>query len=196
MRVVETSRYLNNPLIFPVVNRNLLDKILREYYINYVVQMIDRGIGKVEYTWHPQYYPHRRKNKGNIYAALPGVEWARCGRDTCLFCPEIYNKKTKRYTGDCNVSIWPRYEKERDAVLSVRRKAREKLDVEISKNGEGISIEKRRMLEAIEIKEKLVGVRGRYNVGLITWELGCNRMTATSIKAVLDKHYPVGMIET
>lgn len=195
IKIVETSRYLNNPLIFPVVNRNLLDKIIREYYINYIVEMIDRGVGKVFYTWHPQFTSYeKRKSKGTIYAALPGVEWARCKdkkgkpRDTCLFCPELYDKKTRRHNKDCNRNIWAQYERKRDGVIHARQMRLLDKEEEILKDK--IPLIKRKMDEAKIRRHEFIR-DGKYVIALICDRLSIDRLKAGHIRTLLELDYPI-----
>ena len=191
IKVIETSRYLNNPLILPVVNRNLLDKIIREYYINYVIEMVGRGVGYVYFTWVKQFDPKpRRKSKGKIYMYWPAVELSRCGRTTCLHCPKVYNKRTRRYTGDCNKFIWPQYERKRDAILHKRRQA-ELESGEVTENDEIVAKIVTKMRKATEIKEKLIGHKGKYSLALICVECNVNRENGGLILNYLKDTHPI-----
>lgn len=192
IKIVETSRYLNTPMIFPIVNRNLLDKIIREYYVNYVVEMKDRGIGKVFYTWHPQWKTHdMRKGKGWMYVSLPGVEWARCGRKTCLYCPKLYNKKTRRHSKSCSKTIWAQYERKRDTVLHKRRQQEVNEEKERAEEEDTTPQIVKDMDHAIEIRDQLIGIKGTYDVALICYSLKTHRDNATTIKRLLDNKYPI-----
>lgn len=110
---IESSRYLNNPLIICVVNRNLIDKTIREYYCNYCVEMRRRGVARVYRTWRPQWYdkPYR-KTAIDIFLPYPGVDLAECDRTTCLECKELPT---------CNKYIWPKYERKRAETIAYYR---------------------------------------------------------------------------
>ncbi len=175
VRVIETTRYKNIPLIFPVVNRNLLDKIVREFYINYVCEMTDIGIGTVWFTYRRQWETFtRRKRKSKMYVYWPGVEISRCGRETCLFCPELPT---------CNKYIWPQYERKRAAILEKRREA----DRERDKEEEKKSKPKLRDLYHDDFLPKLDTLydrKDRVSVSLIEYYLGVNKTTAQGLKAL------------
>lgn len=121
VQTIESTRFQNNPLFIPVVNRNLLDKTIREYYLNYVIQMFDRGIGRVYRTKHSQWEDKFiRKTAFNIYIYSPGIDLAECGRDTCLECPNLPT---------CNKNIWPQYERKRaEAIAFYQKRGEEKLE--------------------------------------------------------------------
>jgi len=105
VQTIESTRFENNPLFIPVVNRNLIDKTVREYYINYTVEMYDRGIGRVFRTKHSQWVDHlTRRTAYNIYLFSPGQLIAECGRDTCLECPELWKCIKGHDLKNCNKS--------------------------------------------------------------------------------------------
>lgn len=175
VKVVETTRYKNIPLIFPVVNRGLLDKIVREFYINYVVEMTDLGIGTVWFTYRRQWETFtRRKRKSKMYVFWPGVEIARCGRETCLFCPELPT---------CNKYIWPQYERKRADILEKRRMADRERDKEEEKKKKP-NLRDLYHNDFLPRLDDLIGKKNVASVPLIEYHLEVNRTTAQQLKAL------------
>ena len=110
VQTIESTRFQNNPLFIPVVNLNLLDKTIREYYINYVVVMFDRGIGRVYRVKHSQWEDKRTRSTAfNLYCYTPGFLLQKCGVDSCLKCAEL---------STCNKYIYPQYERIRAEMIS------------------------------------------------------------------------------
>lgn len=119
VQIIESSRFQNNPLLIPIVSRTLLDKTVREFYINYVIQIFERGFAKVYFTWHSQWEDKSmKKTKTELYIYDPGVTLARCGRTTCLSCPKLWKcSVTKESVKDgCDTESCIHYKK-----IKVRR---------------------------------------------------------------------------
>ena len=109
VQTIESTRFQNNPLLIPVVNLNLIDKIVRDYYVNYVVNMFDRGFGRAYRTKHSQWEDKQMKRTAfNVYIYTPGLELSRCNRITCLGCKSLPT---------CDRYIWPQYERKRALVI-------------------------------------------------------------------------------
>lgn len=164
VRTLESSRFKNNPVLLPVVNRNLLDKVIREYYLNFVIEMSSRGIGRVYRTHKDQWNDNLYRNRGSLISAYyPGVELARCGRDTCLYCPQLPT---------CNKYIWPQYERKREAAVDFYRKQDQReLGESQRKNNETF---KEICDRAWTIKNKLVDDKGEFSIPKIRYELNLN----------------------
>ena len=147
VQTIESTRFQNNPLLIPVVNRNLLDKTVREYYINYVIHMFGRGVGRVYRTKHSQWEDRlKRTTAFNIYIYSPGIDLTECGRLTCLECPKLYgcelklagqvcSKKCTYFEEErdsiervpckhfgCRKNIWPLYERKRAGAIAFYQK--------------------------------------------------------------------------
>ena len=180
VRTIESSRFQNNPLLIPVVNRNLLDKIVREHYVNLVMEMFDRGFGRVYDYKQSQWQPNgMRSTKTDLAIFEPGVDLARCGRSTCLSCKEMPT---------CNKYIWPQYERKREEWIDFyQTRDRETLE---AKNNKDTSQDRFReiILEASKIIDKLKTVKGKLDTGLILYHVEgvTNREDARLIKNVLE----------
>lgn len=180
--IIESSRFLNNPFLVPVVNLHLLDATVRQSYINYVVHVFERGIGRVYRVKQGQWYRDlKRRSAFQIYLYTPGVELARCGRITCLGCPEL---KT------CNKYIWPQYERKREEAIRYYQVEAEKTLNEIEKEkkmsfGEVCkdAAERRREFLTLNKNDYLVADL------MAAYDLGHSK--AQDIKNWLLKYYPI-----
>lgn len=177
VRTVESSRFQNNPLFIPIVNRMLLDKTIRQYYLNYVIEMRDRGIGYVYRTSHDQWSDKTFRTKiAEISAYYPGMELARCNRTTCLRCKELPT---------CEKYIWPRYERKREeAILKYQKEDAKKLVTKKVSAGETFV---KNCDQAMLVEEKLRDSKGKYKPALVMYLLKVNRQDARMIVDYLTK---------
>lgn len=178
VRTLESSRFQNNPIFIPIVNRNLLDKVIREYYLTHVIVMQARGIGRVYKTNKDQWSDRLYRNRGCLIGAYyPGVEIARCGRTTCLRCPELPT---------CNKYIWPQYERKRESEIAKYREEDQKIMAETAHLSAGQAFQKH-VAMALEMKADIVDEAGKYDTALIVYYLGVNRTDSQMIARVLKK---------
>lgn len=178
MRTLESSRFQNNPIIIPIVNRNLLDKTIREYYLTHVIVMQARGIGRVFKTNKDQWTEKLYRNRGPIIAAYqPGVDIAECERETCLRCPQL---------PACMKYIWPQYERKREAEVAKYREEDQKIMQEVPHRSAGQAF-KVHVENAWEIKADIVDESGKFDTALIAYYLEVNRNDAQMIARVLKK---------
>jgi len=178
VRTLESSRFQNNPVLIPIVNRNLLDKVIREYYLTHVVEMKARGIGRVYATNKDNWSDTLYRNRGSLIGAYyPGVELARCGRTTCLRCPQL---------STCNRYIWPLYERKRAEAVAAYREEDQKLMTEAKKKTSGEAF-RENCDRAWKIREQLLDDRGKFDVVSIRYELELNRTDAQMIARFLKQ---------
>jgi len=179
VRTIESSRFQNNPLLIPVVNRNLLDKVVREHYLNLVCEMFDRGICRVY-----DYKQSQWRSEGKRYTLTdlaiyePGVDLNRCGRETCLSCPKM---------AKCNKYIWPQYERKREEWIKYYQ-TRDRETLEAKNNPETPRDRfKDQCNEALQMGDRLK-VKGKYDIGLIMYHLKgiTNREDARLVKNVIE----------
>lgn len=187
VQTIESTRFQNTPLLIPCVNRNLIDKTVREYYINYVIEMYDRGIGRIFRTSHSQWYDKLiRRTAFNIYFYGPGMLIAECGRETCLECPELPT---------CNKNIYPQYERKRAEAINFyqERGEKEMIKAEMAQEKEltfsemfHLSVEERETFVREDPKEGKVYMDQEI---MLRFDIGHNK--ARDIRVLLDKHYPL-----
>ena len=178
MRTLESSRFQNNPIIIPIVNRNLLDKTIREYYLTHVIVMQARGIGRVYKTNKDQWSDRLYRNRGPLICAYyPGMEIARCGRDTCLMCPKLPT---------CDLYIWPQYERKREREVAKYREEDMKIMTDTGKLSAG-QIFKEQVKRALEIKADIRDEAGKFDTALVCYHLEVNRNDSQMIVRVLKK---------
>jgi len=178
VRTLESSRFQNNPIFIPIVNRNLLDKVIREYYLTHVIEMKARGIGRVYKTTKDQWSDTLYRNRGPLIGAYyPGVDLARCGRKTCLRCPELPT---------CMKYIWPQYERKREEAIAKYREEDQRLMEDTRRMSAGESF-KENVERAWEIKADIVDEAGKFDTALIAYYLEVNRNDSQMIARVLKK---------
>lgn len=178
VRTIESSRFQNNPLLMPVVNRNLLDKVVREHYVNYVLEMFDRGIGRVYFYKQSQWRKEgRRTGIADLAIYEPGVDLAKCGRSTCLSCPEL---------ATCDKYIWPQYERKREEWIDYyQTRDRETLEAKKNKQTSG-EVFIKMCDEAFSRVEEFKDDKGKISSALIIYNMKVGRNEAQNIKRVLE----------
>jgi len=183
VRTLESSRFQNNPIFIPIVNRNLLDKVIREYYLTHVLEMKARGIGRVYKTHKDQWSDTLYRNRGSLIGAFyPGVDLARCGRKTCLRCPEL---------STCMKYIWPQYERKREEAIKLYRAEDQKLMDATTKQTSGEAF-RENCDRAWSLKDTLLDAKGKFNIPSIRYHLVLNRTDAQMIAKFLNQRLSRG----
>lgn len=109
VRTMESFRFKIHPLFIPVINMSLLDKTVRQYLIQYMIHMIDRGFGMV-YEINPSQWKDDAYHYhiGNIKFGM--FKKKSCTKDTCLSCSDL---------NTCD-EIYAQYERKKAAVQDTR----------------------------------------------------------------------------
>lgn len=107
-------------LILVVLHTEMIDKMIRDFVINYEIHVTNRGEGVVYRRWFPQFSKEVYKKRiGRVRLPLPDYEL--CGYPTCLGCKHLNPKdETKR----CK-TIRAIYERRKEHFLNTRGKERE-----------------------------------------------------------------------
>jgi len=181
VQTIESTRFQNNPLFLPCVNRNLIDKTIREYYLNYIIEMYDRGIARIFRTKHSQWFDRlKRITAYNLYLYGPGMLLSECDRDTCLECPEL---------PDCNKNIFPQYERKRAEAIQYYQKIGEKQLKEVGKEKESFADI---CNKAVEIRDKLLSPKGdEYMYAEVQYHMDVSVGISRQVCYWLTKHYPL-----
>ena len=178
VRTLESSRFQNNPILIPIVNRNLLDKVIREYYLTHVIEMKARGIGRIYKTNKDNWSETLFRKRGSLIGAYyPGVELARCGRTTCLRCPHLPT---------CDKYIWPQYERKREAAIAKYRAEDQKIMAEAQKKSSGEAFHEN-CDRAWEIRSQLLDDKGKFDIPSVRYYLELNRTDAQMISKFLNQ---------
>jgi len=178
VRTIESSRFQNNPLLIPVVNRGLLDKIVREHYVTIVIEMFERGIGRAyDYKQSQWNADGRRYTLSDLAIYEPGVDLARCGRETCLSCTEL---------GTCDKYIWPQYERKREEWIKFYQ-TRDRETLEAKRNEKTAAENFVEMCdEALTRIDDFKDEKGKISTALIIYKMKVGRNEAHNIKTVLQ----------
>lgn len=178
VRTIESSRFQNNPLLIPVVNRGLLDKIVREHYVTIVIEMFERGIGRAyDYKQSQWNSDGRRYTLSDLAIYDPGVDLARCGRETCLACPQLET---------CEKYIWPQYERKREEWIKYYQ-TRDRETLEAKKHQKTAAENFVEMCdEALTRIDDFINEKGKISTALIIYKMKVGRNEAHNIKTVLQ----------
>lgn len=109
---IESDRYKVHPLIIPIISKDLLDKVVREHLIQFMIIMYDLGKGTI-YKLTRDHFNDRvlYRYVGKLRILTPLHELKECKRTTCLGCRKL---------SDCNKFIWPQYERKRNLIQTQR----------------------------------------------------------------------------
>ena len=108
-------------LIIIVLHTEMIDKMVRDFVINYEIHVTNRGEGIVYRRWFPQFSKEVYKKRiGKIRLPLP--DHHLCNYPTCLGCSKLYNKDP---TKQCP-TIRAIYERRKEWFLNEKGKQDEK----------------------------------------------------------------------
>jgi hypothetical protein len=104
-------------LIIVVLNAEMIDKMVRDFVINYEIRVTNRGEGVVYRRWFPLFGKEVYKNRiGEIRLLLPDYE--RCNYTSCLGCKHLKPRDIK----DRCLTIRAIYERRKEHFLNERSK--------------------------------------------------------------------------
>jgi len=117
VKTIESQRFLVHPLFIPVVNKSLLDVVVRSYLLQYQVIMKDKSYGTV-YRISPSQFTGKIYNRKmcDLYYNLLDID--QCDRESCLGCRRLqtcmifraqYERRKQAISGE-------RYEKGREVT--------------------------------------------------------------------------------
>ena len=90
VQTMESDRFAVHPLIIPIINQALLDKVIRQHLLQYMIWVTDRGKGRVYGIRHSHfvdkvYYDY----KCDLIMLAPKIQLHSCGRTACLGCKSL-----------------------------------------------------------------------------------------------------------
>ena len=104
-------------LIMIVLHTEMIDKMVRDFVINYEIRVTNRGEGIVYRRWFPQFGKEVFKKRiGKIRLPLP--DHYLCNYKTCLGCKSLHPKKTHKRC----MTIRAIYERRKDDFLNTQSK--------------------------------------------------------------------------
>ena len=181
VKTMESQGFKVRPVIIPVININLLDKTIRNYLIQFQVQVWDRGKARV-YRLSPSqredktYYTHI----GNLDYGLMDREL--CSKESCLGCSKLHH--------ECNI-FRANYERKKETIQESRYE-QDKYQASVIESSKMTleQIEKK----ALELKN-LFTEDERINPRKLRVALRENGITigynkSYEIKAILETHHP------
>lgn len=92
VKTIESFRFKVHPLFIPIINKNLLDKTVRNYLLQYQIVVHDRGNASV-YRLSPS--PFQDKTYQYFFCSLkyPLFDRHLCNKDSCLGCHWLSNEE-------------------------------------------------------------------------------------------------------
>jgi hypothetical protein len=88
VKTVESFRFKLHPLFIPIVNKTLLDKTIRDYLIQYQVNVHGRGRATV-YRLNPSQFKDKMYHEHFCDLSYRMADLDECSKDSCLGCPDI-----------------------------------------------------------------------------------------------------------
>lgn len=89
VQTVESFRFKVHPLVLPIINKNLLDKTIREHLLQFQINVTDRGKADV-YRLQPSQFVSRTYHHKVCSLEIPMLD--HCDNDSCLDCPKLMQK--------------------------------------------------------------------------------------------------------
>ena len=167
-------------LILIVLHTDMVDKLLRNFVINYEMSMNKRGRALVYRRFYPpQGHKVWRNRLGPLEMLLP--DEGLCNFRSCLRCDYLHKPEGKR----C-MTIRAIYERRKKEFLDSRSEEEEEGVQERRKSA--AERHKGRCEKAISISESLKGENGSYEVALIRYHLNVDRQDAQNVKTFLEAH--------
>jgi len=108
-KTIESFRFKIHPLFLPIANRNLLDKTVREYLIQFMVDVKDRGEATI-YRLKPSQFKDKTYYQNFCIIKQGMLDMDKCSKDSCLGCPEL---------NDCQI-FRALYEKKKASIQDSR----------------------------------------------------------------------------
>ncbi len=109
VQTIESFRFRIHPLVIPIINKTLLDKIIREQLIQYQITLYDRGRATV-YRLKPSQFRDQTYHEYFCKLEYSLSDMHLCARDSCLDCDKL---------PICNI-FRARYERKKASVQEAR----------------------------------------------------------------------------
>lgn len=106
---IESFRFKVHPLVIPIISANLLDKTIRAYLLQYLVLMLDRGVGRV-YRLRPKTHEEGYYRFHLCDFRYLMFDRQLCSRESCLGCKKLKGCKVFR----------AQYEKKKQKIQDTR----------------------------------------------------------------------------
>jgi len=88
VKTIQSQRFLCHPIFLPIINQSLLDKTIRNYLIQYLVVMEDRGKGSI-YTVAPSHFQDKTRTTFFCKFEYGMLDYDYCKTDSCLGCKKL-----------------------------------------------------------------------------------------------------------
>jgi hypothetical protein len=92
VKTIESFRYKVHPLFIPIINKSLLDKTIRNYLLQYQVNVMDRGKATV-FRLSPSQLADKTYHPFFCELKYPIFDRHLCNKDSCLGCKHLEHKE-------------------------------------------------------------------------------------------------------
>ena len=180
-QTIESFRFKLHPLFIPIINKSLLDKTIRDYLIQYQVNVYDRGKAIV-YTLKPSQFLDKTYYETFCQLYIRMLDKTLCKESSCLGCDKIMTCQVFR----------AQYERKKASVQESRyEQAR---DGAFQKEAQEITEDQMIKLIAPHLKE-ILNHRGRVDVNKLRkllkdlHSIHISPYKAYNLKGVLETEY-------
>jgi len=174
---LRSGRFKVHPLFMPVINKSLLDKVIREHLIQFMVVLDDRGEGTV-YELLPSHFEDFTYNRFLCRIRLEMLDINICEKTWCYRCKSFKDNS-------CQL-LRAQYEHKRQRIQDERYK--QDLDKSQAEEGRKLSFEQW-LVKAYEQYEKFwyTTEQGKLRISTekIQLVLGCSQTTAQRLRQAL-----------
>lgn len=125
VKTITSQRFRLRPVFIPIINMNLLDKVLRSYLIQYHIHVTDRGKGVVYQLEASQF--EEKLYRSRLCRIQYGLFDGECGRKSCLTCRDMETCPTFRAAYERKKATWQSERDESQLEAAKKSDTREEL---------------------------------------------------------------------
>jgi hypothetical protein len=176
---LRSGRFKVHPIFIPCINKRLLDKVIRENILNYMVVMDDRGEGTV-YVMSPSHFTDETYTKFLCQIRIEMLDVSKCDKMWCYSC--------KSFKDDSCQLLRAQYEHKRQRIQDQRY--RQDLDKSEKEEARKIPFEEwidRAYEHFLEFLYTTPTGKERISTEKICLVLGCNQTMSQRIRSTLNQ---------
>ena len=176
---MRSGRFKVHPVFMPVINKSLLDKIIREHLLQFMVVLTDRGEGTV-YKLSPSHFADETYTKFLCRVYIEMLDVNKCDKPWCFSCKDFKDNS-------CQL-LRSQYEHKRQRIQDKRYKE----DLDKSEKEEARKIPFTEWLERaythfLEILYTTPSGKERISTEKIRLVLGCSQTMAQTLRSALNQ---------
>lgn len=176
---LRSGRFKVHPLFIPLINKSLLDKIIRQHLLQYMIVFEDRGEGTV-YKIQPSHFSEEVYTKFLCKIKMEMLDINKCDKPWCFSCKDFKDNS-------CNL-LRAQYEHKRQRIQDQRYKT--DLDKSMAEEARKLSFEQwleKAYKHFLEILYTTKAGEERISTEKICLKLGCSQTMAQRIRSALNQ---------